>query len=87
MNIEEYYKKYGPMVLRRCRTLLKDEAQSVEAMQDTFVYMVRNTELLKDEAPSSMLYRTATNICFDKIQSDKVLTDCRDAYRRTAISS
>lgn len=74
IKVEDLYKKYGPMVLRRCRTLLKDETQSVEAMQDTFVYLVLNSEMLKDEAPSIVLYRTATNVCFNKIRSDNGLT-------------
>ena len=69
-TIEDYYRKYGPMVLRRCRTLLVDEAQSVEAMQDTFVQVVENTQFWKDEAPSATLYRTATDVCFNKINSD-----------------
>ena len=69
VNVEEYYRKYGPMVLRRCRKLLKDEDQSLEAMQDTFVQLIRYKDRLEDEAPSSLLYRMATNICLNKIRS------------------
>ncbi len=69
VNVEEYYRKYGPMVLRRCRKLLKDEDQSLEAMQDTFVQLIRYKDRLDDEAPSSLLYRMATNICLNKIRS------------------
>ena len=31
------YEKYGPMVLRRCRYILKDEEKALDAMQDVFV--------------------------------------------------
>ena len=34
INIEEYYTRYGPMVLRRCRQLLRDEDRALDAMQD-----------------------------------------------------
>ena len=69
VNVEEYYRKYGPMVLRRCRKLLKNEDQSLEAMQDTFVQVIRYKDRLEDEAPSSLLYRMATNVCLNKIRS------------------
>lgn len=69
IDVENYYRRYGPMVLRRCRKLLKDEESSVEAMQDTFVHLIKYEKKLTDEAPSSLLYRMATNVCLNKIRS------------------
>lgn len=69
INVEGYYTQYGPMVLRRCRKLLKDEESAVDAMQDTFVQLLRYQGRLDDEAPSSLLYRMATNVCLNKIRS------------------
>ena len=69
IDVENYYRTYGPMVLRRCRKLLKDEDQSLEAMQDTFVQLLRYKDRLDDEAPSSLLYRMATNVCLNRIRS------------------
>jgi RNA polymerase sigma factor (sigma-70 family) len=69
INVEELYRQYGPMVLRRCRRLLKSEAECHEAMQDTFVLLLRNQATLSDEAPSSLLYRMATNVCLNKIRA------------------
>ena len=37
MNVEILYEKYGSMVLRRCRRLLRDEDRAMDAMQDVFV--------------------------------------------------
>jgi RNA polymerase sigma-70 factor (ECF subfamily) len=71
IDVENYYRRYGPMVLRRCRKLLKDEESSVEAMQDTFVQLIKYEKSLTDEAPSSLLYRMATNVCLNKIRSSK----------------
>ena len=71
VDVEAYYRKYGPMVLRRCRILLRDEENAVDAMQDTFVKLIRYRDRLKDEAPSSLLYRMATNICLNKIRSKR----------------
>ena len=71
VDVEAWYTKYGPMVLRRCRTLLRDEENAVDAMQDTFVKLIRYRDRLKDEAPSSLLYRMATNVCLNKIRSKR----------------
>jgi RNA polymerase sigma-70 factor (ECF subfamily) len=59
------------MVLRRCRKLLKDEEQAVDAMQDTFVQLLRYQHRLQHEAPSSLLFRMATNTCLNKIRAAK----------------
>lgn len=69
IDVEDYYRRYGPMVLRRCRKLLKEEEAAVDAMQDTFVQVLRYQGRLKDEAPSSLLYRMATNVCLNRIRS------------------
>lgn len=71
IDVEVYYRRYGPMVLRRCRWLLKDEDSALDAMQDVFVQVLRHREKLRDEYPSSLLYKIATNICLNKIRSKK----------------
>lgn len=70
INVEEFYKKYGPMVLRRCRSLLRDEHRALDAMQETFIKLLRYKDKLDDSGPSSLLYRMATNICLNMIKSD-----------------
>lgn len=55
LNIEEWYKKYGPMVLRRCRFLLKNEEKALDAMQDVFVNLITNSDKINDAYPSSLL--------------------------------
>jgi RNA polymerase sigma-70 factor (ECF subfamily) len=57
------------MVLRRCRRLLGDEDEAVDAMQDVFVQLIRYRDRLDESAPSSLLYRMATNVCLNRIRS------------------
>ena len=71
VDVEAFYRKYGPMVLRRCRTLLRDEDMALDAMQDVFVQVLRRQESLHDAAPSSLLYRIATNVCLNAIRKKK----------------
>ena len=70
INVEDFYREYGPMVLRRCRRLLKDEEKAMDAMQDTFVKILKNKSRLTDTAPSSLLYTTATNVCLNIMRTE-----------------
>lgn len=71
IDVEGYFRQYGPMVLRRCRRLLRDEELAVDAMQDTFVQLLRYQNRLRHEAPSRLLYRMATNVCLNRIRSKR----------------
>ncbi len=71
VDVEQFYRKYGPMVIRRCRSLLRDEDAALDAMQDVFVQVLRKQETLHDTAPSSLLYRIATNVCLNVIRKNK----------------
>lgn len=57
------------MVLRRCRSLLRDDAQAQDAMQDVFVALLRHGERLTDEAPAALLLRVATNTCLNRMRA------------------
>lgn len=59
------------MVLRRCRSLLKDEQAALDAMQDVFVKLLGRAGRLRDEGLSSFLYVTATNTCLNIMRSSK----------------
>ena len=73
MDVDILYRRYGPMVMRRCRQLLRDEDQALDATQDVFVRLLTRRDRLRDDAPCSLLYRMATNLCLNRI---------RDARRR-----
>jgi RNA polymerase sigma-70 factor (ECF subfamily) len=71
VDVEALYRKYGPMVMRRCKRLLQDEERAMDAMQDTFVRVLRHADRLNDRAPSSLLYCIATNVCLNILRSDR----------------
>ena len=68
-EVEELYRRHGPMVLRRCRRLLRDPEEAVDAMHDVFVEVLRREEALPIESPSGLLFRTATNLCLNRLRS------------------
>lgn len=71
IDVEGYYRKYSPMVLRRCRFMLRNEEKALDAMQDVFVELLRREKDLVHYAPSSLLYTIATNVCLNRIRRSK----------------
>jgi len=59
------------MVLRRCRRLLRDEDQALDACQDVFVRLIEHRVRLDARYPSSLLYRMATNVCLNKLRDSR----------------
>ena len=70
-SFDSLYRTYGPMVLRRCRFLLKDEEKAVDAMQDVFVRIIEYRTKLTAVC-SSLFYTTATHVCLNKLRSDTI---------------
>ncbi len=68
LDIEDLTARYGPMVLRRCRRLLRDEDEAMDACQDVFVRLIERRERLEARHPSSLLFRMATNLCLNRIR-------------------
>jgi RNA polymerase sigma-70 factor (ECF subfamily) len=77
LDVEALSRRYGPMVLRRCRRLLGDEDDALDACQEVFVRLLQHRGRLDARYPSSLLYRMATNLCLNHI---------RDRGRRPALA-
>lgn len=71
LDVESLSERYGPMVLRRCRFLLKDEDEAMDVCQEVFVRVLERRDRLTNQYPSSLLYVTATNLCLNRIRDRK----------------
>ncbi len=68
LDVEELCHRYGPMVMRRCRQLLRNEEEAADISQDVFVQLLAHRHRLQAQYPSSLLYRIATNLCLNRIR-------------------
>jgi RNA polymerase sigma-70 factor (ECF subfamily) len=59
------------MVLRRCRTLLREESKAMDAMHDVFVELLRREDRLDARAPAGLLLTTATHVCLNRLRSER----------------
>jgi len=78
VDIESFYRSHGPMVLRRCRQLLRDEAKAVDAMHDVFVEILRRKDSLDATSPAGLLLTTATHVCLNRLRSERRKPEDRD---------
>lgn len=87
VDIESLYRAHGPLVLRRCRRLLRDEGKALDAMQDVFVELLRRKETLDERAPAALLLRTATNVCLNRLRTERRHPEDREEALLAAIAS
>ncbi len=73
IDIDSYFRKYSPMVLRRCKSILGDDDAAYDALQEVFMKLLKKQSSLKHQHPSSLLYRIATNTCLNMIRDNKRL--------------
>jgi len=87
IDIEQSYRQYGPLVLRRCRRLLRDDARALDAMQDVFVQAMRRRDQLHDAAPAALFLRMATNVCLDRLRAARRRPENADDQLLLAIAA
>jgi RNA polymerase sigma-70 factor (ECF subfamily) len=87
IDVDEAYRRYGSMVLRRCRQLLRNEERALDAMHDVFVNLLRAQERLDGEAPASLLLRMATNVCLNQLRGERRRPEDPDDAALLAIAS
>ena len=71
IDIAAWYTQYGPMVIRRCRKILGNGDDALDAVHDVFVNLLKAQNRIHDSYPSSLLYTMATNICLNKLRKRK----------------
>lgn len=87
LDVEALSLRYGAMVLRRCRRLLRDEDEALDACQDVFVRLLINRRRLEGTFPSSLLFRMATNVCLNRIRDRTRRPESPDEEALSAIAS
>ncbi len=72
LDIAQIYRRYGDMVLGRCRGLLGNEADAQEAAQDVFLKLHRYRDSFRgDASPTTYLFKITTTTCLNRIRTRK----------------
>ncbi|NLE00988.1 MAG: sigma-70 family RNA polymerase sigma factor [Fibrobacter sp.] len=71
-KISELYKKYGYIIHGRCISILKDDAEAQDALQNVFLILLKQYDTIKDkEKIVPWLFTAATNYCFNRLRDKK----------------
>jgi RNA polymerase sigma factor (sigma-70 family) len=70
LDVEALYRSHGDMVLGRCRSLLRHEADAQDACQEVFLKVHRYRKTFRAEAkPSTYLFKVTTTVCLNRLRS------------------
>jgi RNA polymerase sigma-70 factor (ECF subfamily) len=68
-HLGELYRRFGPAIHRRARSILQDEQEALDVTQDTFeAYMRGEASLRGDASPFTILYQIATYKAVDRLR-------------------
>lgn len=71
-HIRQLYLRYGPMIVRRARALLRNEHAAQDALQEVFIRALRAGSGFRAQAsPMTWLYRVVTNYCLNWLRDER----------------
>jgi RNA polymerase sigma-70 factor (ECF subfamily) len=69
-DLEDLYRRYGDLVVGRCRSLLGNDADAREAAQEIFLRLWRYRHGFRGEAsPATYLFKVTTTTCLNRLRS------------------
>lgn len=72
MRLEDVYRQHGHVVLRRAHTLLGNESDALDVLQQIFLSLVDRPERFQGRsAVTTWLYRVTTNACLNRLRDHK----------------
>ncbi len=71
VDVEAWFRSFGPMVHRRCAQLLKSEAEADDATQEVFIRVLRRHQVgaVVHDKPVSYLWKIATHVCLNRLRT------------------
>lgn len=78
-EVGDVYRRYGALLTRRCRLLLRDTAMADDALQELLSVLLRRGEGLRAaESPYRWLCRAADHVCIDLLRRGRHLRAALD---------
>ena len=70
-RLKALYTRYAPLVYRRCRSILKNDDEAWDGVQEVFLQLAeRHTLLERMASPTSYLWRMATNYSLNRLKRE-----------------
>jgi RNA polymerase sigma-70 factor (ECF subfamily) len=71
-EVARLYDRYGHVLYHRCRSILRNDEDARDAVQETFARVLRHGETFRSQAsPLTWMYRISTNHCLNRLRDRK----------------
>ena len=71
-ELAELYDRYAPVLFVRCRSILRNDEDAHDAVQETFARVIRNHATFRQQSsPLTWMYKISTNYCLNQIRNSK----------------
>ncbi|MCB9759254.1 MAG: RNA polymerase sigma factor [Alphaproteobacteria bacterium] len=81
-EIRALYDRYGGVLFHRCRSILGNDEDANDAVQETFARVIRHYEAFRaDASPLTWMYRISTNLCLNQVRNRRSRRDKREHHR------
>ena len=85
-ELRALYDQYSPVIFSRCRAILGNDEDAMDAVQETFARVIKHREDFRAESsPLTWMYRISTNYCLNQIRNSKGRHDKRELNRELLV--
>ncbi len=71
-ELKDLYDRYAPVLYIRCRSILRNDEDANDAVQETFARVIRNHATFRQQSsPLTWMYKISTNYCLNQIRNRK----------------
>lgn len=81
-DVGNLYRRYGPVIYRRCLKLLRDDAEAQDAAQEVFVRALTHLDGLRYGSPLPWLHEIATRHCLNRLRDRSRRSSARERELR-----
>jgi RNA polymerase sigma-70 factor (ECF subfamily) len=69
-ELARLYDRYGHVLYHRCRSILRNDEEARDAVQETFARVIRNADQFRAQSsPLTWMYRISTNYCLNQLRN------------------
>ena len=70
-QVKVAYERYGHLVLRRCRAIMRSDHLAQDALQEVFMRLLKyGDKFFTAETPLRWIYRMSDRVCFDLLRKN-----------------
>ncbi len=69
--LADLYREFGPMVFRRCLSILKNEDEAEDGVQEVFAKLAAGLDTARWESATAYLWRMATNYSLNRLKRER----------------